>query len=184
MIETLTQHWWTWLIRGALAILFGVIAVAQPGATALALVWTFGGYVIADGLLTIWGAIAGRADHRVWYALWGVVSILAGVVAFAQPALTGLTLVWIIAAWAIVTGILEIVAAIGLRREIAGEFWLILAGVLSLIAGVLLFAAPGIGSLSLVLVIGIYAVVLGIDFIFFAFRMKSLGERAVAARGA
>jgi uncharacterized membrane protein HdeD (DUF308 family) len=182
MLATLTQHWWTWLIRGLLAILFGVIAFVQPGATALALIWTFGVYAIADGILLIWGALAGRTDARIWYVLWGVVSILAGVVAFAQPALTGLTLVWVIAAWAIVIGLVQIIAALQLRKEIEGEFWLILAGIVSVIAGVLLFAAPGLGGLSLVALIGVYAVLLGIAFIGFAFRVKSLGETVAARR--
>jgi len=182
MLATFTQHWWTWLIRGLLAILFGVIAFVQPGATALALIWTFGVYAIADGILLIWGAIAGRTDHRIWYVLWGVVSILAGVVAFAQPALTGITLVWVIAAWAVVIGMLQIIAALQLRKEIEGEFWLILAGILSVVAGVLLFAAPGIGGISLVYLIGIYAVLLGIAFIGFAFRVKQLGETVAARR--
>jgi uncharacterized membrane protein HdeD (DUF308 family) len=184
MIATLTEHWWTWLVRGALAIIFGVIAFFQPGATALALIWTFGIYAIADGILLIFGAIGGKTDHRIWYAIWGVVSILAGVVAFAQPALTGITLVWVIAAWAVVIGILQIIAAIQVRQEIEGEFWLILAGILSVVAGVLLFAAPGIGGISLVYLIGIYAVLLGIAFIGFAFRVKDLGERTAAARRA
>src|SRR5262245_7960959 len=116
MLRTLSEHWWTFLIRGILAILFGVIAFAQPGATSVALVYVFGIYAIAEGLVLIWAAIRGETDARLWYVLWGVVSILAGLVAFVLPGLTWLTLVLLVGAWAVVTGVLQIIAAIRLRE--------------------------------------------------------------------
>ena len=105
MLNALTTNWWAWLIRGILAIIFGVIAFTQPTTTALALVYVFGIYAIAEGILNVWAALSGKADSRFWYIIWGLISIIAGIIAFSNPILTGLTLVIVIGAWAIVTGI-------------------------------------------------------------------------------
>jgi uncharacterized membrane protein HdeD (DUF308 family) len=182
MLQTLSEHWWVMLIRGILAIIFGIIAFAQTEVTALALVYVFGAYAIVEGALTIWGALRGEVDHRIWWFLWGIVSIVAGLIAFAQPLLTFLTLVFVVGVWAIVTGVVQIFAAIRLRREISGEFWLILLGLLSVIAGVILIARPVIGGLSLVWVIGAYAIVFGIGLIFLSFRLKGMGEAVTAGQ--
>ena len=182
MLRTLTEHWWLMLIRGVLAIIFGVIAFAQPVATAQALVWVFGVYAIVEGILTIWSALRGESDSRIWYILWGIVSIAAGVIAFVNPLLTALTLVLVIGVWAVITGVLEIGAAIRLREEISGEFWLGLAGALSIIAGLILFFRPAIGGLSLIYVIGAYAILFGVSLIFLSFRLKGMGDNLTAIR--
>ncbi len=182
MLQTMTQNWWAWLIRGVLAIIFGVIAFFQPTAAAFALVLVFGVYAILDGLLNIWASLSGATEHRVWYVIWGIVSIIAGIIAFVNPILTALTLVTVIGIWAIITGIIEIIAAIRLRDEIQGEFWLILSGILSVIFGVIITARPVIGALTVVFLIAIYAVLFGIALVAFSFRLKSLGERMPPVR--
>ena len=182
MLGALTTNWWAWLIRGILAIIFGVIAFTQPTTTALALVYVFGIYAIAEGILNIWAALSGKADSRFWYIIWGLISIIAGIIAFANPILTGLTLVIVIGAWAIVTGIFEIIAGIKLRDEIEGEFWLILAGILSVIFGILIWRNVAVGALTIVWLIGIYAILFGITLIALAFKVKGIQDNVASLK--
>ena len=182
MLNALTTNWWAWLIRGILAIIFGVIAFTQPTTTALALVYVFGIYAIAEGILNIWAALSGKADSRFWYIIWGLISIIAGIIAFANPILTGLTLVIVIGAWAIVTGIFEIIAGIKLRDEIEGEFWLILGGILSVIFGILIWRNVAVGALTIVSLIGIYAILFGITLIALAFKVKGIQDNVASLK--
>ena len=182
MLGALTTNWWAWLIRGILAIIFGVIAFTQPTTTALALVYVFGIYAIAEGILNIWAALSGKADSRFWYIIWGLISIIAGIIAFANPILTGLTLVIVIGAWAIVTGIFEIIAGIKLRDEIEGEFWLILGGILSVIFGILIWRNVAVGALTIVWLIGIYAILFGITLIALAFKVKGIQDNVASLK--
>ena len=182
MLGALTTNWWAWLIRGILAIIFGIIAFTQPATTALALVYVFGIYAIAEGILNIWAALSGKADSRFWYIIWGLISIIAGIIAFANPILTGLTLVIVIGAWAIVTGIFEIIAGIKLRDEIEGEFWLILGGILSVIFGILIWRNVAVGALTIVWLIGIYAILFGITLIALAFKVKGIQDNVASLK--
>ena len=182
MLNALTTNWWAWLIRGILAIIFGVIAFTQPTTTALALVYVFGIYAIAEGILNIWAALSGKADSRFWYIIWGLISIIAGIIAFANPILTGLTLVIVIGAWAIVTGIFEIIAGIKLRDEIEGEFWLILGGILSVIFGILIWRNVAVGALTIVWLIGIYAILFGITLIALALKVKGIQDNVASLK--
>jgi uncharacterized membrane protein HdeD (DUF308 family) len=145
-----------------------------PALTLAALVWLFGAYAIVDGAFSIVAALRRRAGSRTWWALLaqGIIGIAAGLVTFLFPGLTAVTLVYVIAAWAIVTGVLEIIAAIRLRRELTGEAWLIFSGVLSIVFGGLLMIAPGAGALALVLWIGAYAIVFGVLLLALAFRLR------------
>jgi uncharacterized membrane protein HdeD (DUF308 family) len=140
----------------------------------MTLILLFGAYAIVDGVFSLIAAIRGyRGDQPWWWlALEGLVSIAAGIVAFAMPGLTALVLVFVIAVWAVITGVLEIVAAIRLRQEITNEWWLVAGGVVSVIFGVLLFAAPGVGALALVFWIGAYAIIFGALLVGLAFRLR------------
>ncbi len=182
MLNALTTNWWAWLIRGILAIIFGIIAFTQPTTTALALVYVFGIYAIAEGILNIWAALSGKADSRFWYIIWGIISVIAGIIAFSNPILTGLTLVIVIGAWAIVTGIFEIIAGIKLRDEIEGEFWLILAGILSIIFGILIWRNVAVGALTIVWLIGIYAILFGITLVALSFKVKGIQDNVAALK--
>src|SRR3989442_15139521 len=159
-IDSLARNWWALALRGVAAMIFGVLAFVLPGVTLAVLVLLFGGYALVEGVLNVIAAVRGRGDDQPWWALLleGLVSIAAGIVAFVVPGVTELALLYIIAAWAIVTGALEIVAAIRLRRRITGEAWLVLNGILSIVFGALTMLAPGAGALSLVWVIGAYAI--------------------------
>jgi uncharacterized membrane protein HdeD (DUF308 family) len=158
------RSWWAILIRGIAAILFGILALILPRLTLLVLVALFGAYALVDGIFAIAAAVRGferRRGNSWWLLVEGIAGIIAGLVAFFWPGITALVLLYIIAGWAIVTGILEIVQAVEMRRVIRNEWLLILSGVASVIFGILLFLFPGAGALTVVWLIGIYAIVFG-----------------------
>jgi uncharacterized membrane protein HdeD (DUF308 family) len=176
MLEKMTHNWWKFALRGMIAIIFGVLALIWPVLTLQALVLVFGVFALADGILAVFAGISFAPFFNRWWAvlLEGLVGILVGLTAIFLPVIAGQALVYLIAFWGLVTGIFEIVAAIQFRRVIMGEWVLILGGFLSILFGVLLFLFPGVGAVSLVWLIGIYAVFFGISEVIFAFRMHSL----------
>jgi uncharacterized membrane protein HdeD (DUF308 family) len=175
LLRALADYWWLLLLRGVAAIAFGVLAFFWPGLTLVALTLVWGAYALADGILALWAALAatgGDAGRRWWLALGGVVSILAGLVAFFYTGMTALVLLMFIAAWAIIIGLILIWGAIELRK-VLDDAWLIgLNGALAIAFGVLLFAHPGAGALAVVWMIGWFAVVFGILHIALAIRLK------------
>jgi uncharacterized membrane protein HdeD (DUF308 family) len=176
MLAQLANNWWWVALRGVAAILLGIVAFVIPGLTFLVLVIWFGAYAFVDGIFTIIAAFTHRAANERWWVmlLEGILGIVVGVITFFQPGLTGAALVFVIAAWAIVTGILEVVAAIRLRQEIRGEFWLALTGILSVIAGILMFVFPDIGALTIVWIIGAYALLFGILLLALAWKLRGM----------
>ena len=175
LLEKLTRNWWAVVLRGLIAILFGIFAIARPGLTVGAFVMLFAVYALLDGLFAIAAALGGKTGTP-WWALIarGVFSILAAAVAFFFPGLTAITLLYVIAFWAILIGLIEITVAIRLRKEISGELFLALAGVLSILFGVFLIARPGAGALAVATVIGCYAIVFGVMVMMLGFRLKGL----------
>ena len=178
LAAALGRNWWLLLVRGLVAIVFALLTWAQPGVSLAALVLVFGIYVLADGLLGVWSAIAKRRDNRHWWLLllWGLVGIVVGVMTFTMPGITGLVLLMYIAAWAVITGVLQIVAAIRLRKEIKGEWLLILSGLVSVAFGVLLFLQPGAGALAVAWIIAAYAFIFGVLMVLLAFKVRKLGR--------
>jgi uncharacterized membrane protein HdeD (DUF308 family) len=170
----LTRNWGWVALRGVVAIIFGLLTLANPAISLAALILLFGAYAIVDGIFTIVAAIANRRAEPHWVALLlsGLVSIAIGVITFVMPGITATALLFLIAAWAIVVGIAEIVAAIRLRKIITGEWLLVLIGLLSVVFGVLLITNPGAGALAVVMWIGAYAVVIGILLVVLAFRLR------------
>jgi uncharacterized membrane protein HdeD (DUF308 family) len=185
------DNWWAFVLRGIVAVLFGLLAFFLPGMALLTLVFLFGIYAIADGVLSIAAAIRSRRvdrraeDAQPWWAILilGIFSILAGVLAFVWPGLTAVALLYLIAAWALVSGVMSIVAAIRLRKQIRGEWLLALTGVLSIMLGVLLALFPGPGLLTVVIWIGAWAFVTGILQIALGIRLRTLLRRAVPSDG-
>jgi uncharacterized membrane protein HdeD (DUF308 family) len=179
--ESLTRHWWAVALRGAFAVVFGLIALIWPHITVLALVIIFGAYVLVDGVLRLAAAIqgprAGVRDRRGWLAFSGVASIVLGVLTFVWPGVTALVLLWLIAAWALVTGVLEIAAAVRLRR-VAGAWLLGVGGVLSVLFGILVAVWPAAGALAIIVLIGVYALVFGVALIMVGLRLRQMGRRA------
>jgi uncharacterized membrane protein HdeD (DUF308 family) len=161
-------------LRGLLSIVFGLLALIWPEIAVEALVLLFGAYVLVDGVFAIISAIAGRQEHRQWWLVLveGIAGIAFGVITIGWPSITALVLLLLIAGWAIVTGILEIVAAILLRKELRGEWLLILGGILSVALGVLLAIQPRAGVIVLAWLIGVYAILFGVLLIVLAFRLR------------
>ena len=183
MLE-LTRIWWILAVRGAVAVIFGLLALIWPEITLLALVLVFGAYAFVDGLFALVAAFRGRqlaGGSRGWLVLEGLLGIGAGIVALIWPDITALALLWVIAFWAVLTGALEIVAAVRLRRVLDNEWMLIVAGALSILFGLILIVFPGEGAVGLVWLIGIYAIVFGIVLLGLALRLRGLGRRLRAA---
>jgi len=174
MSKALARNWWAIALRGALAIIFGVVALALPGVTMLSLVLVFAAYAVVDGVLAIIAAVRPARSHERWglLVLEGLVDIAAGVLAFLWPGLTILIFVMIVAAWALVTGGLMTAAAFRLRLD-HGRWWLALGGLASIACGVLLIIAPLIGALVLTWWLGAYALVFGVFLLILAFRLRA-----------
>ena len=176
MIEALKRYWWVPVIRGISGIVFGIIAFAYPGLALATLVFLFGAWVLIDGVFRVVGATAGRASDPDWgfHLIIGILGILVGFLTFRAPGITALALIIYVAAWALMVGAAEIAFAVRLRKEMKGEWFLILMGVASIIFAVLLLWNPGPGALALLWLIASYAVVFGVLAIFFGFRLRSL----------
>ena len=175
--DALAQSWWLVLLRGIAAILFGILAFICPGLTLLTLTFLRGAFALADGALSLWAGISGKGGAiapRWWLAVVGIAGIIAGLLAFFWPGTTALVLLMFIAIWSIVIGVLEIWGAIQLRKEIEGEWWLILGGLVSIAFGVLLLVRPGAGALALVWTIAWFSMFMGVIFIGLSFRLKKL----------
>ena len=178
MLHLLARHWWALALRGVFAVLFGLLTFLIPGITLLTLVLLFGAYAILDGIFDIISAV--KAPGRHWpLVLEGVVGIIIGILTFLWPGITTMVLLYLIAFWAIFTGILEIVAGIRLREVIANEWLLILMGVLSVLFGFLILIFPGAGALAIVIWIGAYALLFGIMLIALAFLLRRIHQLEV-----
>jgi len=182
MTTVMTRNWWALALRGIFAILFGLAAFVIPGVTLAVLVALFGAYAVIDGVLAIIAGIRAAERHERWWSpvLKGLAGIVAGVLIFAWPALTVLLLLYLMAGWAIVTGVLELVAAAHLHRA-HGEWLLILNGVLSIVFGLFVIAWPGAGVVTVLWMIGVYAIVFGVVLLVLAFRLRALHRRPMAA---
>jgi uncharacterized membrane protein HdeD (DUF308 family) len=178
MISALSRNWWLAALRGASAVIFGVAALVWPGITFEALVLLFGAYALVDGVVILtFGLIAVGQGGRWWQlVVGGIVGIATGVLTFAQPAAMALALVYVVGAWAILTGVLEIAAAIRLRKVITTEWRMGFSGALSIVFGALVLAQPGAGAITLVLLIGFYAILAGIAQISLGLRLRGLRE--------
>lgn len=178
MLGMASRNWWIFVLRGVLAVLFGIVAWIWPGLTVAALVILFGAYAFVNGIFAVIAGIASFGENQRWWAelLVGIAGIILGILTFIWPGVTALALLYLIAAWAIVTGVFEIIAAIELRKAIDNEWLLGIGGVLSVIFGLILIIFPGSGAISLVWVIGIYAIIFGVTLIALGFRLRNSGD--------
>lgn len=175
----IARNWWSVLIRGIAAVLFGILAILWPGLTFVVLTLLFGAYALVDGIFALVAAFRNAAPgmSRGWLIFEGIVGVLAGILAFLFTGIAALALLALISAWAIITGILEIVQSIELRRVITNEWLLILSGVASVIFGVLLVLFPSAGIVAVSWLIGIYALVFGVLLIVLSLRLRTLHEQ-------
>ncbi|MDQ3693402.1 MAG: HdeD family acid-resistance protein [Chloroflexota bacterium] len=173
MRDVLARNWWTFALRGVFAIIFGLLAWFWPAEVLVALVYLFAAYSLIDGVTALYSIFTEGGSSR-WPALLfeGVLGVGAAIIAILLPALTALSIVYVIAAWALILGVLRIVSAVRLREEIDNEWMLALSGAASIIFGVILFLNPGEGALALIWVFGIWAIVLGVALIVLGFRFR------------
>lgn len=182
-MTVLIGNWWTFVLRGIIAILFGLVCVFAPPIALLTLVFLFAFYSYLDGILNIITAFhrTERSQMPGWALLIsGVVGLIAGTIALFMPGITALALLYVIAAWALVTGVMSIVSAIRLRRQIAGEWLLALSGVLAIAFGVLVAIFPGAGALAVLIWIGAFTTVYGVLLMVLGFRLRKWIRRARA----
>ncbi len=176
MLAALSENWWALALRGLLAMLFGLAALFLPLDTLEAVGRVFGVYALTEGVLVALTGIR-RTRYSGVIIAEGASGIVAGLVALAWPSITALVLLYVVAIWAILSGVAEMIAAVALRREIAGEWVLFLVGVLSVIFGIILAILPGVGLLSLVWLVGLYALAVGVALIVLAFRVRGTRGR-------
>ena len=172
ILPALTTNWWALLLRGIAAVLFGLAALFWPGLTLFVLIVFFGAYTLVDGIFAIVAGIRGSGGRRWLLLAEGVLGVLVGFIAFFSPGMTALVFLYVIAAWAIFTGILKVVMAILLRREIDNEWTMALSGLLWVLLGVVLTVLPGVGLLSLAWLIGVFALGAGLALLVLAFRVR------------
>ena len=168
-LPTMSGTWWAMVLRGIVAVLFGLVALFWPGLTLFVLLVCFGVYAMLDGLLAIVAGIRASGGRKWLLLAEGALGVLAGLVVLFWPGTTALVVVYVISAWAIFTGLLKVVMAVTFRREIESGWLMILGGVLSMVFGVILGAMPGAGLVTLVWLIGIYALILGVALVVLGF---------------
>jgi uncharacterized membrane protein HdeD (DUF308 family) len=179
MLGLVVRDWWVFAIRGIAALAFGVLAFIWPETTLTVLVYLFGAYVLVDGVSLLVALARGDALARrhAWaVGIMGVLGIVAGIVTFVWPGLTALSLLYLVAIWAIATGTFQVIAAIALRRELDGEFWMALGGVASIVFGALLVVFPGEGLISLAWLVGLWSVVFGVSSLGLAYRLHEINK--------
>ena len=174
MLEAMQRGWWLLVLRGVCALLFGVLTFVWPGITLVTLVLLFGAYALVNGIFTL--LVAARAPRGTpgvgTLLLLGLLGVAAGVLTFFYPGITALSLLLVIAWWAIVTGVFEIVVAVKLRKQLSNEWFLVLSGAISVVFGVLLIAMPGAGALSIIWLIGAYAILFGVLLLALAMKLR------------
>jgi uncharacterized membrane protein HdeD (DUF308 family) len=187
MLDLLARNWWLLAIRGVAAILFGLACFFWPGVTLLVLVSFFGAYALIDGISLLFALIRGDATARrhAWsVGVMGVLGIAAGLVTFFAPGLTAISLALVVGVWAVILGALQVAAAVALRREIHGEFWMALAGLAAILFGLYIIVLPGDGLISLLWLLGSWALVFGVLTLGLAFRLRGHPRTAVGMMSA
>ncbi len=177
MLDLVTRDWWVFAVRGIAAIVFGILAFILPETTLTVLVFLFGAYVLVDGVSLLVALARGEAIARrhAWaVAIMGVIGIVAGIATFAWPGLTALSLLYIVAVWSIAMGVFQVLAATALRRELDGEFWMALGGVVSIVFGTFLIVSPVEGLVSLVWLVGIWSLIFGVSSLGLAHRLHGI----------
>jgi len=174
MMDALARNWWAIALRGVVAILFGLVALFDARIALYALVIVFGAYALVDGVFNVVAAVRAAEHHQrwIWLLVSGIAGILAGLITFAWPGITALVLLYLIAYWAIVTGVLELIAGYRLKGHVANEWALLLGGAASIIFGVLLIVHPLVGALAVLWLIGVYAIVFGVLMLILSLRLR------------
>jgi uncharacterized membrane protein HdeD (DUF308 family) len=182
MLDHLARHWWMLALRGVLAIIFGIVALLWPGITLLVLAIVFGAYAFVDGLFAAVAAVRARGRDRIALIIGAIAGIIIGVVTFFWPGATVFALTILIGAWALVTGVFQIIAAIRLRREIRREWLPLLTGLLSVLFGLIVLFWPVSGAVAVAWLIGIYAIIFGVLLVSAGLRIRRYGRPVMHGR--
>jgi uncharacterized membrane protein HdeD (DUF308 family) len=185
MLALMAKNWWVIALRGVAAILFGILTIGWPQISLLGIIYLFGAYALVDGISSILAAVRGdppTRGHGLLIAIIGFAGVIAGLIAFVNPSLTALTLLYVIGAWAIVVGVTQVYAAYRLRKEIEGEWLLAIGGIASVAFGILVLVAPGAGALSVLALIATFAIIFGVSLLALAWRLRKL-HNAVSGTG-
>jgi uncharacterized membrane protein HdeD (DUF308 family) len=177
-LDLVSRSWWAFVLRGVAAIAFGTLFLTAPRASLAALVLYFGVYAVIDGALSLSSGVFARFRRDRWgyLVVSGVLGVVAGFAALAWPAITALTLFYLIAFWALCTGVLQMVTAIRFRRMLPHEWTLGVAGALSVALGILMIARPGLGLVALSGVIAAYAWTFGVLDLLIGYEVHSLAR--------
>ena len=180
VLPPLARHWWVFLIRGLVAIAFGLVAFFYPAATLITFILFYAVFSIVDGVFAMVSAVRGHEGPgaRWWLALIGVLGVLAGLAAYLWPGLTALALLTLIGIWALVYGVVEIIGAIRLRKEIDNEWLLLVHGILAALFGLIVLVRPGAGALALIWLVASFALASGVVLVILSFRLKGLAGKA------
>jgi uncharacterized membrane protein HdeD (DUF308 family) len=176
----LAQLWWAFVLRGLLGIIFGVAVILFPDIGLVVVVALFAAWALIGGVSSLVSTWRSRA-HRDWWVgiLEGLAGIVAGIVAILLPGAAALGLLFVVAGWAIVTGVLQVWMAIRLREQITGELWMGLSGIISIAFGLLLVIFPGTGILSVLLLVGIFSIAMGVAMLLLGLRLRRIRQQAV-----
>jgi uncharacterized membrane protein HdeD (DUF308 family) len=182
--KLMSRFWWVMLLRGVLAIVFGLLALTYPGMTLSYLVIFFAAYAFIDGVTSVLHAVSGRSENQSWWVLLleGLLGIAIGVITFQAPEISALLLLLYIGLWVTSVGVVRIILAIRLRDEIEDEWWMILSGVVSVLFGLGLITRPAAGAIGLLAFIGIWSIIAGTFLVFFAIRLKTFGGNLEALK--
>lgn len=182
VLEQLARNWWVFLLRGLAAVVFGVLAFVWPGITLAALIILFAVWALFDGVFALISSVGAAEAHEPWWPLvfMGLLGVAAGLVALRWPSITALALLFVVAYWSILRGILEIVAAVRMRHLVPGEWWVAVGGIASIVFGLLLVISPGTGLLAVIWLLGIYAIIFGIAQFMIGLRLRDLASRMPA----
>ena len=174
MLRMLTKSWWVVVLRGALLVLFSILLFVNPGLTALTLAVWFAAFLIMDGIFTLIAAISNwSASEDRWFILAdGALSLILGILLIRAPEVTLLFISLTFAFWFIFSGVARVAMGVQLRKEIEGEGWMILGGALSIIFGLFLFAQPGLSLSTLMMFMGIFAMIAGIALLVIGFKLR------------
>ena len=176
MLEVMSRHWGAIALRGVLAILFGVVAFVWPGPTVAVLVILLGAFALLEGITNIVIGVRGREGFEIFE---GVVSAIVGLIFLFRPGIGALTVIYFVAAWAIITGITRVVAAIQLRRVLRNEWLLVLAGLASVLFGVIVAVFPGAGIVALIWFVAAWAIVIGVLLVALAIELRGMAHRPI-----
>ena len=184
MLELMSRYWWALILRGLAAVIFSVLTFVLPGVTLQVLILMFGAYMLVDGVFRVAAALGGRRSSSHWglMLLHGLLGIGLGIFTWIAPGVTAVALLVYIAIWAVITGVLEIVAAIRLRHEIRGELWLGLGGLLSIAFGAMVLLFPLAGALSMVWMLAGYAMAFGVSMVVLGVRLRRMARRGEIGR--